>query len=190
MTSRAAIWINAILFQLVWMITVGGAACGLWWAGPLAVGAFAAYQITCGGHVRVDALLILFAVALGFIADSLLVQYGFASYASAVPSGRYAPVWILALWANFVLTLNHSLAWLQSRPALAAALGAIGAPLSYFFAAHSWHALTLADPLAKSLALLAAIWAIVTPLLCEAASRLNRSQVAPGNAIPAGELRR
>ena len=190
MTSRAAIWINAILFQFVWMITVGCAARGLWWAGPLAVGAFAAYQIACGGHARADALLILLAVALGFVADSLLVQYGVASYAAPVPSERFAPVWILALWANFALSLNHSLAWLQSRPVFAAVLGAVGAPLSYFFAARSWHALSLADPLAMSLALLAVIWAIVTPLLCEIASRPNRSQAASATAIPAEELRR
>ena len=186
--ARAGIWINAILFQLVWISTVAGAASGAWWVGPVAVGAFVAYEFARGGHARADALLILLAVALGFAADSLLVQAHFANYAAAIPSDRYAPIWILALWANFALTLNHSLAWLQSRPALAAVLGAVGAPLSYFFAAHSWHALTLADPLALTLALLAAIWAVVTPLLCETALRLNRSH-APASAVkPAGGL--
>lgn len=190
MSARASIWINAIFFQLVWIASVGGAARGAWWAGPLAVGVFAAYQFARGGHAKADVLLILLAIALGFAADSLLVQYHFASYAAALPSDRYAPIWILALWANFALTLNHSLAWLQSRPWLAAALGAIGAPLSYFFAARSWHALTLADPLATTLALPAAIWAIVTPLLCEAAARLSRSRTTARAAISIGELHR
>ena len=188
--ARAAIWINAILFQLVWISTVAGAARGAWWVGPVAVGAFAAYEFARGGHARADALLILLAVALGFAADSLLVQAHFASYASAVPSDRYAPIWILALWANFALTLNHSLAWLQSRPGLAAVLGAIGAPLSYFFAARSWHALLLADPIALTLALLAAIWAVATPLLCEAGSRLNHSHAAASAAMPTGGFHR
>ncbi|MGH8121425.1 MAG: DUF2878 domain-containing protein [Rudaea sp.] len=186
MSARTAIWTNAILFQFAWMVTVAGAARGAWWAGPIAVGVFATYQLVRGGHARADALLILLAVALGFGADSLLVQCHFASYAAAVPSDRYAPIWILALWANFALTLNHSLAWLQSRPLLAAVLGTVGAPLSYFFAARSWHALTLADPLATTLALLAAIWAVVTPLLCEAALRLNRSHAASAVKPAAG----
>ena len=188
MSARAAIWINAILFQFVWMVTVAGAARGAWWVGAIAVGAFAVYEFVCGGRAREDALLILLAIVLGFFADSLLVETNFASYAAAVPSDRFAPIWILALWANFALTLNHSLAWLQSRPALAAVLGAAGAPLSYYFAARSWHALTLAGPLAPTLALLAAIWAVATPLLCEAALRLNRSHAAASAAKAAGGL--
>ncbi len=139
---------------------------------------------------KADVLLILLAIALGFAADSLLVAIPFRQLCRSAAVGPLAPIWILALWANFALTLNHSLAWLQSRPWLAAALGAIGAPLAYFFAARSWHALTLADPLATTLALLAAIWAIVTPLLCEAAARLSRSRTTARAAISIGELHR
>ena len=35
-----------------------------------------------------------------------------------------APLWILALWAAFALTLTRSLAWLMRRPWLAALFGA------------------------------------------------------------------
>ena len=174
MSKSAAIWINAVAFQLVWIASVGGAARGLWWAAPLAAGAFAAYELLCGATARADAILILLAMVLGFVADSAVVQAGLADYTSALPSVRFAPLWIVALWANFALTLNHSLAWLQGRPWLAAALGAVGAPLSYFFAAHTWHALTLTEPLLITLGALGAIWAVVTPLLCQIAARLNR----------------
>jgi Protein of unknown function (DUF2878) len=177
MSKTAATWINAIAFQLVWIASVGSAARGLWWPGPLSAAVFAMYQLLRDDRVRIDAILMLIAMPLGFIADSAVVQAGLATYAAAVPSAHVAPIWIVALWANFALTLNHSLAWLQGRPWLAAALGAFGAPLSYFFAARTWHALTLTEPLVITLGTLAAIWAVVTPLLCQTAMRLNRPSV-------------
>ena len=42
-----------------------------------------------------------------------------------------APYWIVALWMLFATTLNVTFRWLQPRPALAAALGAVFGPVSY-----------------------------------------------------------
>ena len=174
MTARAGFWINVIGFQVVWMIAVGGAAHGAWWAGPVAVGIFGAYQLAAPQPGRADPRLIVLAVTLGFVVDSLLARSHLVGYASPFPSVDFAPVWILALWANLALTLNHSLAYLQRRPLIAALFGAIGAPLSYFFAARTWHAVTLAEPMATSLLVLAAMWAVATPVLARAALTLAR----------------
>ena len=174
MTARALFWLNVIGFQVVWMITVGGAAHDVWWAGPVAVCIFGAYQMTAPQPGRADPRLILLAVMLGFVADSLLVRLHLVVYASPFPSVDFAPMWILALWANLALTLNHSLTYLQQRPLTAALFGAIGAPLSYFFAARTWHAVTLAQPMATSLLVLAAMWAVATPVLARAALTLAR----------------
>ena len=171
--NRRGIWINAIVFQLAWLVTVGGAARGLWWLGPLVTTAFATYTLRHAGQTRADGLTALIAIVLGFAIDTLWVQSGFIEYAAQVPVRGAAPVWIVALWANFALSLNHSLAWLQSRPLLAVLLGAVGGPLSYFFAARTWHAVTFVEPSLPTLTLLAITWAIVTPLLCRIAERLR-----------------
>jgi uncharacterized membrane protein (DUF485 family) len=53
-----------------------------------------------------------------------------------------APIWILCLWVNFMLTINHSLLWLNNKIFLASALAAVGGPVSYFaglnFGAVTW----------------------------------------------------
>ena len=163
---------NAISFQLVWIAAVGGAAQGWWWAGPLAVLLFAAWQIPASRTRRADLLLCLIAAAIGFALDSLWTMSGLMRFATPVPSPLFAPVWIVALWVGFALTLNHSLAALKSRLALAAALGAIGGPLAYAIAAHAWSAVDLGAAPGASLLALAFGWAVATPLLMHFAARL------------------
>jgi Protein of unknown function (DUF2878) len=169
-TTRTAIVANAVLFQAAWLIAVAGAARDFWYAGPIAVGLFAVWQLANASQPGTDVLLILFAIASGLVADSAFARSGLITYSSPVPSASWAPLWILALWANFALSLNHSLAWLQSKLWLACLFGAIGGPLSYFLAARTWHAVTLAEPSWLTLAAIAVTWALVTPVLCRAAA--------------------
>ncbi|MEO7325607.1 MAG: DUF2878 domain-containing protein [Dokdonella sp.] len=174
MSQRAAIWINAIAFQIVWTCAVAGAAYGAPWAGPIAVGLFALYQLGVSRTARNDACLIGFATVLGGICDSWLAHAQIVQYASPWPSEAFAPVWIIALWVNLALTLNHSLAFLQRNLYVAAILGALSAPLSYLIAARAWHAVWLAEPMAPTLLVLAALWAIATPILAALARTLAR----------------
>ena len=174
MTARAGIWINAIAFQIAWTITVAGAAHGNAWAGPLALLVFAAWQMSVSRNVRSDACLVAFAIVLGGSADSWLAHTQIVRYTAPWPSADFAPIWILALWANLALTLNHSLAFLQRNLPLAAVLGALGAPLSYLIAARAWHAVALAEPLTTTLLALAALWAVATPILGALARTLAR----------------
>ena len=163
---------NAISFQLVWIAAVGGAARGWWWAGPMAVALFATWQIPASRIRRADVLLCLIAAAIGFALDSLWTVSGLMRFATPAPSPLVAPVWIVALWVGFALTLNHSLAALKSRLVLAAALGVIGGPLAYAIAARAWDAVDLGATPAAALLALALGWGIVTPLLVHVATRL------------------
>ena len=79
--------------------------------------------------------------------------------------------WLVILWALFATTLNSSLRVLQSRPWIAAALGAAGGPLAYYAGA-SLGALQFLEP-AAMLAALALGWALATPLLLSLARRLH-----------------
>ena len=165
---------NAIGFQLVWVACVAGAARGWWWAGPLALAIFAIVELQGSRAPRIDVTMMAGAAVLGFALDTLWLRYGLLRFATPLPSSLLAPVWIVALWMAFALTLNQSLAGLRPRPVLAAAFGAIGGPLSYA-AAERLGAVTLIEPRWTTLAVLAFAWGLLTPLLLRFASAIDDS---------------
>lgn len=162
------LWINAIFYQVAWLITIAGAARGWWWAGPAALLLSAGWQIVRLSLRRADTLLVLYAAAIGFVIDSMFAQADLIRYAAAMPWAHLAPIWIVALWMSFALTLNHSLAYLKTHALVAAALGGIGAPLAYLAAARLG-ALTFPAGSLPALPWLAAAWAAITPALCRLA---------------------
>jgi hypothetical protein len=89
-----------------------------------------------------------------------------------VPGSGVAPIWIVALWCAFALTLNHSLSSLKRHPALAALLGLAGGPLAYWIACHAWKAVHFDDTTVATLVALGLAWALATPLLLWLATRL------------------
>lgn len=162
---------NVIGFQIVWVAAVAGAARGWWWAGPLALALFAAWQLAVSARRLVDLQLLLLSIPLGLLIDTAWVQLGWISFAASVPSDSVAPVWIIAMWMGFALTLNHSLAALQTRKWLGALLGLVGGPLAYYAAAKAWGAAEIVDSW-MPYAALGIAWAVVTPLLLRAAELL------------------
>ncbi len=166
-------WINIICYQAAWLVAVIGAAHDQGWIGPVAVGLFAILQFTLSNERGADVRLVLVAAAVGFAIDSLFARSGTLHYAAAVPWVGTAPAWIVALWINFALTLNHAMAYLKTNLVLASLLGAIGGPLAYWGAATGWHAIEFPDRPAAALLALAIVWALVTPLLCMFAQRLT-----------------
>lgn len=169
---------NAVSFQLVWFATVAGAAQGLWWAGPLAALLFAAWQVPLSDAPRADLKLMAIAAMAGFAIDTALVFGGLLVFTTPVPWDWAAPVWIVALWVAFALTLNHSLSSLKRRPGLAIALGLLGGPLAYWIAARAWNAVELNGSALVALAAIGLIWAIITPLLLALAERLRLQPMA------------
>ena len=171
---------NMVAFQVVWLAAVGGAGRGAWWCGPLALVLFAAWQLPTSRWPRADALLMLVAALAGFAIDTLWTQAGLMQFVQPVPWSGAAPVWIVALWMGFALTLNHSMAVLKSKPWAAAALGAIGGPVAYLVAQDAWQAVTLSAPQWQALAALAIAWGALTPALLALATRL---QAGPRRAL-------
>ncbi len=162
---------NALGFQIVWCAAVGGAAAGLWWAGPLALAVFAALQLAFSRVRSADLKLMAIAAVLGFAVDSLWVQLGWIAFGAPQPWAAAAPVWIVAMWVGFALTLNHSLAALKRHPAIAIAFGVVGGPLAYWIAASVWHAARIDGGWLPYIAL-AVSWGAITPLLLRLADRL------------------
>lgn len=170
---------NFILFQLGWFSCVLGAANGAAWVGPLVVLAVVIIHLVLSLRPASELILIMSAILIGLVADSLLFATGWISYPSGVLMAPLAPYWILAMWALFATTLNVSMGWLKNRFALALIMGAVGGPLSYW-AGQKLGAITFIEPVPALLAL-AAVWAIAMPLLAKLASQFDG--ISPSNRI-------
>ncbi|WP_233843899.1 DUF2878 domain-containing protein [Dyella sp. 2HG41-7] len=157
-------WVNLALYQMVWFVSVIGAAHGTWWPAGVGAVAFAAWRIKVSSDVMTECRLVAVALLLGFFIDGALVRSGLATYAASWPAG-FAPAWILALWAAFALSIVPLFGYLHARPHLAAALGAIGGPLAYLGAARGWHVVQFATPMWRGLLALACGWGVAMPLL-------------------------
>jgi hypothetical protein len=156
-----------------WFACVLGAANGLPWVGPLAVLVLASVHLRLaerpGGEIRI----MLAAILIGLVADSLLVITGLVSYPNGTWIEGLAPYWILAMWAMFATTLNLSMRWMQRRLLLASLLGAIFGPLAYL-AGEELGAINFESRI-LAISALAVIWAVSMPLLVSVATRWGGS---------------
>ena len=170
--------VNAVSFQLVWIACVGGGGAGIWWLGPLAVLVFGVWQVSTSRFRRSDVLMVLVAAPLGMAVDSLFIATGLLQYPEPGPWGaNLAPIWIVALWIGFALTLNHSLAWLKGKALLALVVGGIAGPFSYWVGATTWRAVEFTESTIVVLAALLIVWAVATPALVLTADRFNLRRV-------------
>ena len=154
---------NFIGFQIGWFACVVGAAQGY----PLVAVAVASIIVILhllrDNNLYSELCLIISAVFIGIIWESLLLASGWLAYASSGVVSVFAPIWLVAMWALFATTINHSMAWLKNRYFLALLLGAVFGPLA-FIAGESLGAVVFLDR-TMALTLLAAGWAVLMPLL-------------------------
>lgn len=170
-------WINMLFYQATWVSAVASAGNRYWWPGLLVMLAFAAWQLPSSDWPRADAALMGALGVLGFGIDSAFQALGLMHFAAPEGWPDVAPPWMVALWTSFALSLNHSLAFLQGRPLLAAALGCLGAPAAYWAAGRGWHAVAFGEPALPCLALIALLWLLLMPLAACLALRLRRFDV-------------
>ncbi len=128
----STIFANVLLFQAAWLSGVLGAAHGRPWLGPVVALAVVAWHLARARRALPEALLLAAALALGAAFESFLVLGGWLRFESGGSAAASAPVWMIALWGVFATTLNVSLRLLHGRQAMAAALGAVAAPLAYY----------------------------------------------------------
>ena len=172
--ARAAV--NFVVFQAGWWACVLGAAHDMATAGSLFAVVIIAAHIALVAQPLRELRLVAIALLIGVVWDSALLMSGWLDFHSGFLVPGMAPHWILALWALFAITLNHSLAWLHGRLSVAAVLGAIAGPLAYWGGVQTG-AVFFFEPLYALLAL-AAGWAVFTPLLV----RLAQSDSIRGGA--------
>ena len=168
-----AFWANLLGYQAVWFAAVIGASRDASWIGVVAAALFVVAQLSASDERRSDLLLVPCAVLAGIVLDGTLASLGVLRYASQ-DALLPAPAWILAVWAAFAMTMNHSFAFLRGRADWAIVLGAIGGPLAYLGAARGFGAVVFTAPAWHAVALLALGWAIALPSLALLAQRWHR----------------
>jgi hypothetical protein len=172
-----AVITNALVFQAGWLCCVLAGAYHLPWLGTLTALLIVAWHVRSAGNPSRELTLILIAGVIGAVWDSFLVYAGWLQYPSGILFPGTAPHWIVAMWLLFATTLNVSLRWLQGRPALAAALGALAAPGAYFA---GWKLGGVQIPeLPLAMLALGAGWAVLLPLLVYLAGHLNGMRPIP-----------
>ncbi len=168
-------FVNIVAYQAAWFACVLGAANDVAWIGTALSFAVVFAYLIAATDVRSEIELIAVAMVLGLLLDSALASSEQIGFAAGDTSDRWAPHWMLALWAAFATTLNRSLRWVTGRSVIAAAFGAIGGPLAYF-AGTRLGALQMPTP-EIALPLIAAGWAAAMWILSAVArSRPNSTE--------------
>jgi Protein of unknown function (DUF2878) len=162
--------INVVLFYVGWFACVWGAATQRPLLGPLLM------LLTLGVHfffvpnAAREARLLAIAGLLGFSLDTAQAALGAFAFHGTGMSTWVSPPWMVALWLNFATTLHTSLNWLTGRYLLAAILGVIGGPLSYYAGAQLG-ALSLHPNITLSMLTVAVAWGGALPFLVWLAHR-------------------
>lgn len=167
--------LNFVASQLVWLLSLYGAGTGRHWLGSVGFLLFLLLQLGMSAAPAVDAKVALMAAGFGLVLDTGYAQAGLLEYAAPLPIHGIAPYWILVMWANFGLTLNSSLAWLERNPVMGALLGASAGPLAYLAGVELGAARVTAPP-PFAYGVLGATWAVALPLLLWLGGRLSRRQ--------------
>jgi len=163
--------INIVAFKVGWLSAVFGGASEYPLPGTLVVFAAIAVHLHFATERKREFSLIVLAGIIGLCSDSILMSAGLLTYTTGTFIPGLAPYWIIAMWMLFATTLNVTFRWLHQRLALAAVLGAISGPASYY-AGSKIGAVTFVEFVPAMLSLSAA-WAILFPGLLVLARQLD-----------------
>jgi hypothetical protein len=157
---------NLISVNIGWLACILGAARGHHWLGLVVVPILFVIHITAIERHKIRKIFIvaLATTAIGFLMDTTLIIVGSVEPNRWMMPAPLTTIWDLMIWANFSLTLDVSLRFLQKRPLAAAFLGAICAPGTYY-AGDRLGALNFSEPVFSSLLWVGAVWLFVMPCL-------------------------
>lgn len=159
------IW-NIISVDIGWGACVLGAAWSYHWLGMVVVLLLIIIHIAVieRNKIRIVFIVALMTMATGFLADTLLILLGTVEPNRWLMPPPFTAIWDLMIWVNFSITLDRALRFLQNKPFLAAVLGAILAPPTYY-AAGRLGALRFSEPSSLGLLWVGVIWFFVMPWL-------------------------
>ncbi|MCG9729892.1 DUF2878 domain-containing protein [Shewanella sp. Isolate13] len=144
--------VNLLMFQAVWWLSILYKNSSLWLTIPLLFAHFA-----LSSDVRQDVSLMLKVAIFGFAFDSLLMLAGVFQF-------QQFPLWLLAIWCHFAISLRYSLAFTQKLTwQFNALLGGIFGCLSYLAGARL-EAVVLPLELFYSALILFFVWLVMFPM--------------------------
>ena len=122
---------NIAGFQIGWWICILGVKNNLIYIGPLFMLIFIILHLFFISKLKKEYKLIISGSILGIFIDGSFKLTGIIDYVGDSNNSFLAPLWIIAMWAGFSATINHSLFWLKKLNFLSFLLGSIFGPLSY-----------------------------------------------------------
>ena len=170
-TPLATTVLNFVLFQVGWFACVLSAAAERPVIGVLVATGVLAFHLWRASAPREEMRLILLALAIGAVWESLLVWQDLLRYQAGVLVPNFAPYWIVMMWGLFATVPNVSLRWLKGRWLVASVAGLVGGPMA-FYAGQRMGALEFGHEPA-ALSALALGWAVLTPLLMALSVRFD-----------------
>jgi hypothetical protein len=150
--------VNFVLFQAGWFL------CVVYPGGLTAIAALALvflHLVLVSQRPARELQFIVLGTVVGSLIDSLWFHLDIMS--SSTGTALWAPLWLVGVWAMFMTTLAHSLAWTGTRRWLPFVLAPIAGPFAYW-SASKLGAVSLPD-LTLSLPALALGWLVSFPLM-------------------------
>lgn len=175
-SKRYAPLLYFIVGQVGWFACVLSAAHQVPWIGAIVALALVGAHLLCAARPHQELKFIVTATVTGAMWESGLVFFGLLAYPSGTVIPRFAPYWIVTVWALFAAQFNTTFAWLKPRMLVAALLGALAGPLS-FRAGAALGALQFVKPLPAALAL-ALGWGVLLPVLVLLSRRFDGVRTA------------
>ncbi len=162
--------INALVFNLCWLVVVGSQQALLAWAIALTV---VTLHLLYMGRGWPELKLVLLVTAAGYAIDQLLFRSGVLAldYGPEAP-----PAWLHALWPLFAMTLLHACAGMEHWPRLLPLIGGLAGYGSYRLGA-AMSDIRFAMPPLSDIALFA-LWALLFPLLIKLAQTMAQQNQA------------
>jgi hypothetical protein len=150
--------LNFVMFELGWLACVMLSQA---WALTI-VAVFLVLHFLLVSRYKLDELqFIVIGTLAGSVLDGLWLRTGVLADTSG--AAIITPPWLIALWAIFMTSLNHSLKWLGSNRLLMLLIVPIAGPFAYW-SASALGAVTLPN-LLPSLLALAVGWLVLFPTL-------------------------
>ena len=158
--------ISGLLFEFIWLLCVLA-------PGPILLAGVTLFNIALHiwlfggtpldrGQVAATLRWIALVTIFGCWMDAALFRIGIFN---ANPAVFLLPSWLVFLWVNFALALRFAFHFLHRNLILAAVVGGVAGPFSYWFGARINGSVELGEPLLHTLLLLAGLWAVFLPLL-------------------------
>ncbi len=182
MGKKSRFWTSLVTWKAGWLGAVISASQGLPVLGSMIVFATAIGAAALGGGGVRELRLLGIAVAGGYMIDSSMVIMGVIGFPDDAQFGGPSTIWMSLLWANLAMNTRCGLVfgWLDGRPWLAMALGALTGPLAYLAGARVG-AVDLPSGKLVAFGALAVTWALAFPLIYLLRERI----VTLGEPMPA-----